>query len=65
MQTKRTGYSSHNNQDRPFKNLRVKAEMFDALASHAFDNDRNLARCVEEAMSDYMMKHGIVVEGRS
>ena len=62
MQSNQRGYSSRNNSHQQFKNLRVKAEVFTALADHAFSNDRNLARCVEEAMADYMAKHGIKVQ---
>ena len=53
------GHGRHHEHQREFKNLRLRAETFNAIASFAFDNHLNLARCVDDAMADYMDKHGI------
>ena len=51
------------NKDREFYNVRVKGELFKVLADNAFDRHMNLARCVEEALEDYIQKHDM--EGRA
>lgn len=45
--------------ERPFHNVRVRSEIFRLLADHAFNENLNLARCVEEALADWCEKEGI------
>jgi predicted HicB family RNase H-like nuclease len=47
--------------EREFYNVRVKGEIFKILSDAAFDRHMNLARCVEEALSDYIKKHNMEV----
>jgi predicted HicB family RNase H-like nuclease len=49
------------NKEREFYNVRVKGELFKILADAAFDRHMNLARCVEEALEDYIEKHDLEV----
>ena len=43
--------------DREFFNVRVKADMFKVISDFAFAENLNLARCVEEALEDFIEKH--------
>ena len=47
--------------DREFFNVRVKADMFKVISDYAFAENLNLARCVEEALEDFIEKHRMEV----
>ena len=40
--------------EREFKNLRIKKSIFQEIGSYAYDNDLSLARCVEQALCDWL-----------
>ena len=46
-----------NTKEKEFFNVRVKADMFRVISDFAFAQNLNLARCVEEALEDFIEKH--------
>jgi hypothetical protein len=53
--------SKAKNKEREFHNVRVRSDLFRLLADGAFERHMNLARCVEEALEDYIEKHNLEV----
>ena len=47
------------NRERDFKNLRVRAEIFNAIAGHCYRTDKSLARAIEDALQRYIEDEGI------
>lgn len=45
--------------ERDFKNLRVRAEIFNAIARHCYRTDKSLARAIEDALQRYIEDEGI------
>ena len=43
--------------EKEFFNVRVKADRFRIISDFAFSQHLNLARCVEEALEDFIEKH--------
>ena len=47
--------------EREFYNVRVRAAAYKTISDFAFEQHLNLARCVEEALEDYIKKIGMEV----
>ena len=46
-----------NIKEKEFFNVRVKADRFRIISDFAFSQHLNLARCIEEALEDFIEKH--------
>ena len=42
------------NDEREFKNLRIKKSIFQEVGSYAYDNDLSFARCIETAICEWL-----------
>ena len=52
---------SKKSNEREFYNVRVRAAAYKTISDFAFQEHLNLARCVEEALEDYIKKIGMEV----
>lgn len=46
-----------NQKDKRFHNIRIRKETFDELAEWAYEHDHSLARCIEDALGEWMDKN--------
>lgn len=56
---------NHKRSDRPFYNIRCRSKFYYALAEWAWDNDKNVSKCIEEALLEFCDKRGIPVGDQS
>ena len=49
----------HRHEERKIHNIRIRKHYFDAIGKHCFDNDRSLARAIEDAIERYCADEGI------
>jgi len=46
-------------EERKFHNIRIRKQYFDAIGKHCFDQDKSLARAIEDAIERYCADEGI------
>ena len=55
----------HKRSDKPFYNIRCRSELYYAIGEWAWESDKNVSKCIEQALKEFCDSRGIVVEDRS